>query len=206
MNTINDFHGAYFFLSNFYEKPFWYNGQKWKTVEHAFQAAKCIDVAEQKKIHEAKTPGDAKKFGRKALLIPGWDEKRIDVMRNCLLMKFMQNDDLLVGLLGTGDVELVEGNIWHDNYWGDCHCDKCKNRPGENMLGTMLMEIRNNARHGNYIWCVRNLNNGGEITQYFKTRDRALAFIATEANVNRTTLVNPYECNNWRLDVICLTE
>ena len=205
MDVINDFHGAYFFLSNFYEKPFYYNGREWKTVEHAFQAMKCLNSADMDRVHAADKPGDAKRIGRKVALIPDWDNKRNEVMKQALLMKFLQNDDLLIGLQGTGNIKLVEGNTWHDNYWGDCSCDKCTNKPGVNMLGQLLMEIRENSRRGNYIWCMKNTNNG-EIVQYFKTRASALAAIAAEAQKCQRTLSNPYECNNWRLDVVCLTE
>ncbi len=38
--------------------------------------------------------------------------------------------------------EIVEYNHWHDNFWGDCLCDRCKHIDGENMLGKMLMAIR----------------------------------------------------------------
>lgn len=206
MNKIDDFHGEFFFLSNFFEYPFWYLGREWKTVEHAFQALKCANKEDIDKVHAAPTPGEAKRIGRRATLIPNWDYKRNNVMMRCLLMKFLQNDELLGRLMATGDAVLIEGNTWHDNYWGDCHCEKCKDKPGSNMLGNMLMEIRHNVRNGNYIWCVRDMQNGGEITQYFKTRERALRSIAAEARKCNMTLVNPYECNDWHLDVVCLTE
>jgi predicted NAD-dependent protein-ADP-ribosyltransferase YbiA (DUF1768 family) len=47
-------------------------------------------------------------------------------------------------LLATGDATLVEGNYWHDNYWGSCHCDRkeaCKYH-GQNQLGKLIMEVR----------------------------------------------------------------
>lgn len=45
-------------------------------------------------------------------------------------------------LLETGDAELIEGNYWHDNTWGQCYCPRCKNKIGENHLGKLLMKIR----------------------------------------------------------------
>ena len=41
-----------------------------------------------------------------------------------------------------GIILLIEGNTWHDNYWGDCSCNRCKSKSGENMLGILLMELR----------------------------------------------------------------
>ena len=52
-------------------------------------------------------------------------------------------NDYLGGKLDmTGLEEIVEGNYWHDNYWGNCTCDKCKNIEGQNKLGKILMKIR----------------------------------------------------------------
>ena len=39
-------------------------------------------------------------------------------------------------LLATGDVELIEGNDWGDEFWGVC-CGK-----GSNNLGKLLMLVR----------------------------------------------------------------
>jgi predicted NAD-dependent protein-ADP-ribosyltransferase YbiA (DUF1768 family) len=44
-------------------------------------------------------------------------------------------------LLNTSNREIIEGNYWHDNYWGSCTCDKCGNK-GLNKLGILLMKIR----------------------------------------------------------------
>jgi len=57
-------------------------------------------------------------------------------------LKFAQNPDLRKKLLATGTEELVEGNTWHDNYWGDCSCPECKNIKGRNQLGITLMRVR----------------------------------------------------------------
>lgn len=40
--------------------------------------------------------------------------------------------------------ELIEGNYWHDTYWGVCE------GVGENHLGKLLMEIRNELYIGKY--------------------------------------------------------
>ena len=68
-------------------------------------------------------------------------------MREVVICKFMQNPDLMKKLLATGDAKLVEGNTWHDNYWGICRCgsrDKCGT--GSNMLGKILMQVRDTYR------------------------------------------------------------
>ena len=58
-------------------------------------------------------------------------------------------------LLATGDANLVEGNTWHDNYWGICTCSKCINSPvvdGKNKLGTILMKVRDSIREEERYW------------------------------------------------------
>ena len=51
--------------------------------------------------------------------------------------------DLTVdGSLATGGAVLVEGNTWHDNYWGCCTCSRCAGRRGRNNLGRLLMKLR----------------------------------------------------------------
>lgn len=197
--AITDFHGANFFLSNFYEHPFWYHGRLWKSVEHAFQAAKCQIPAEADEIHDAETPGVAKRLGRKCTIIPGWDHRRDAVMKECIEMKFLTNDDLLEKLLATGTELLVEGNTWHDNYWGDCSCSRCAEKQGKNMLGRYLMEVRDNYRAGNYLWVARNSKNCMEIVECFKSRDSAMDWIAKQPKYGPEC---PYEANGYRLGVI----
>ena len=45
-------------------------------------------------------------------------------------------------LLFTEGFDLVEGNHWHDNIWGDCSCNKCNGTKGTNYLGKILMTVR----------------------------------------------------------------
>jgi len=63
--AITSFNGKYEFLSNFYYSPVTYEGITYPTVEHAFQAAKTFDVTERRRISEMKTPGMAKRAGRR---------------------------------------------------------------------------------------------------------------------------------------------
>ena len=80
-------------------------------------------------------------MGRHVTLRPDWEEVKVDVMREGLRHKF-KNPSLRAKLLATGNEELMEGNTWHDNTWGNCVCQKCQNIPGRNMLGMLLMELR----------------------------------------------------------------
>ena len=41
-----------------------------------------------------------------------------------------------------GDAVIVEGNRWHDNKWGKCSCDRCRDKESLNLMGNLLMKIR----------------------------------------------------------------
>lgn len=135
MKKIDSFAGEYRFLSNFAPSIIEVDGLEYPTVEHAFQALKTENPTEREIVRTARTPGQAKKLGRRVTLRPDWDTARVGVMKMLLEKKFADKV-LRAELLATGDAELVEGNYWNDRFWG-----VCRGR-GENWLGKLLMEIR----------------------------------------------------------------
>jgi ribA/ribD-fused uncharacterized protein len=138
---ITQFSGMFHFLSNFSPANVKLDGKEYRTTEHAFQAAKTFDEKEREKISKAKTPGEAKRMGRKVKLRPDWNSVRIGVMEDLLRQKFSRPHHKK-WLLDTGSKALVEGNTWHDNFWGNCTCSRCENKNGQNNLGMLLMKIR----------------------------------------------------------------
>ena len=142
---IDCFDGKFAFLSNFYPSPMTVDGIIFPTVEHLFQAAKTVSLVEREKIAAAATPGQAKRLGRNVILCDNWEEIKDDVMLNALRLKFAILP-LREKLLATGNEELVEGNTWHDNIWGNCSCDRCKKIEGQNKLGKLLMQVREEIR------------------------------------------------------------
>lgn len=148
--TIDSFDGDNDFLSNFFLSSIRIEGFPYRSVEHAFQAAKTMDEEQRRWVAAAPTCGEAKRRGRRVPLRPNWDADRVGVMRVCLEAKF-KHPTLRAKLLATGDAELVEGNTWHDNVWGDCRCGRAACRAtGQNLLGNLLMEVRAEARYGYY--------------------------------------------------------
>ncbi len=138
--AIRRFAGRHSFLSNFHPSPIEYEGIRYPTAEHAFQAAKSRSALVKKLIASCASPRDAKKLGRKAELRDNWNFYRIEAMRQVLRAKFEAASDLASALDSTGDAELVEGNNWNDTFWGVCR------GVGENNLGKLLMEIRERNR------------------------------------------------------------
>ena len=145
---IAKFKGRYDYLSNFYEASMYMYDDVlnkiccYRTVEHWFQSQKTLNPAQRQFIINCDTPGVAKKLGRSCHLRPDWEEVKIKVMYQGLRSKFEQHKNLKKRLLNTRDHYLIEGNYWHDNYWGICDCNKCKDIKGENHLGQLLMILR----------------------------------------------------------------
>lgn len=129
------------FMSNYYPCEFVMNGIRYKNAEAAFQSHK-VPLEERRQFADM-PPASAKRFGRNVAIPANWGEARDDVMRRVVMAKFEQNEDLKQRLLETGTQPIEEDTTsWHDNYWGNCHCPKCRNIPGQNRLGTILMETR----------------------------------------------------------------
>ena len=146
-DRIDRFRGLHFFLSNFAPHGCEFENDTYPTVEHAFQAAKFPKHL-RGRVRAARSAYEAKKEGRRAdlSLIGGsasWESIKLDVMEACVRSKFTRDAELFQRLLATGHRQILESNHWHDNFWGDCRCQRpaCQ-RPGQNALGTILMKAR----------------------------------------------------------------
>jgi hypothetical protein len=133
--TIDSFSGNYEFLSNFFV------GEDGSTVEHMYQASKTLDLGWRTAILNTLTPGKAKRLGQKAPLRKDWEKIKIQVMSDLVREKF-KDLTLKTKLIDTFPTKLIEGNRWHDNFWGSCSCDKCFKKDKHNVLGNILMQIR----------------------------------------------------------------
>lgn len=141
MSRIELFKNEHEWLSNFYPCTVRMRGQVFPSSEHAFQAAKTLYMDERARIATL-TAGQAKRAGRSVELRPDWENIKDKVMMAIVLYKFKYNPELQEKLLATKDALLVEGNWWHDNYWGNCICQGCKDKIGKNKLGRILMQVR----------------------------------------------------------------
>ena len=130
--------GDYGCFSNFSYHGFELNGEYWPTTEHYFQAQKFPNTPHCDQIRQVKTPKEAANMGRdrKRPLRPDWEQVKDDIMRNAVLCKFETHADIREILLATDDEKIVE-NAPGDYYWG---CGK--DGSGKNMLGQILMEVR----------------------------------------------------------------
>src|SRR5208282_6927409 len=141
---IDSFDGPWRFLPNFPECEVTLDGVKYRSVELAYQAAKTLDLKQREKFtYEGVTSGRAKQMGQALKLRSDWQEVKVGIMRDLLMQKFKPST-LRRRLLSTFQAELIEGNHWHDVFWGVCmgKCDFPHAPLGENWLGRLLMEVR----------------------------------------------------------------
>ena len=134
---------AYGCFSNFSAHPIRLKNKIWKTSEHYFQAQKFAGTEHEEEIRLIDSPMIAARMGRdrKRPLRKDWEVVKDDIMREALRAKFTQHEDLKGILLETGDALLVEHTA-NDRYWADGG-----DGSGLNMLGKLLMELREELRN-----------------------------------------------------------
>ncbi|KJH72180.1 NADAR family protein [Aliterella atlantica] len=125
-------------FSNFSLHGFELDNAWWITSEHYFQAQKFAGTPYLEEVRQAKTPKDAANMGRSRdrPLRADWEQVKDDIMRQAVLKKFETHSNIREVLLSTGGKLIVE-NALGDYYWG-CGADGS----GKNMLGLILMEVR----------------------------------------------------------------
>ncbi len=175
--VANDFHApGYEFLSNFHPCRVVYNGKVYPSVEHGYQRAKfgedvfallgeeqvheiqqlvsrrdnvslsrenLIDLFTDERIRPGTTKIIAEQLKQYGIPLDHWDDERVDCMVTLLWQKFSLNPECATLLKQTNDMVLVEGNTWGDTFWGIC------NGMGRNMLGRLLMAVRDELQNEN---------------------------------------------------------
>ena len=133
-------------FSNLYRRPIVFEGVEYPTSEHAYQAGKARKDSVREWLMAAPTPS-LLAMAAHGLYVwdvaPNWSKTKFDRMKQVLCAKFTQHEDLNELLLSTGDARLVE-KATIDNavnrLWGEV------NGVGKNMLGQLLMELREELR------------------------------------------------------------
>lgn len=156
-------------FSNFFQlkEPIVYEGNKYATSEHLYQALKfkwegasTLQLEYAELIRNAKTPNQSKilacqevsgGYAWRTALNPiikkyiqlgveprqDWEFIRIDVMKKVLRLKFQTDQHCRNLLISTNQRPLAE-HTTRDDYWGDGG-----DGTGENWLGKCLVEVRN---------------------------------------------------------------
>lgn len=112
-----------------------FEGMLYPSTEHAYQAAKSLDLAIRTEIQNAKNARHAKQLGQTVKLREDWESVKLNVMLTLLREKFKDGFER-DALLATDGADLIEGNTWGDTFWGVCE------GKGSNHLGRLLMQVR----------------------------------------------------------------
>lgn len=133
-------------LSNLYRRSIQFESEVFPTSEHAYQAGKPRKPAVRKWLMQAPSPALLAMAAHGLYywdVSPGWSQTKFDRMREILYAKFTQHEDLKTLLLSTGEARLVEAATVDNEVnrlWGEV------NGVGKNMLGVLLMELRDKLR------------------------------------------------------------
>ena len=133
-------------LSNLYRRELVFEGEVFPTSEHAYQAGKARKPEVRQWLMAAPTPALLAMAAHGLYywdIAPGWSTSKFDRMGAVLRAKFGQHPDLAELLISTGDARLVESASVDNKVnrlWGEVK------GVGQNMLGIILMEVREELR------------------------------------------------------------
>ena len=120
------------------------DGEDWAGSEAYYQAMKSYGMPDHEQVKQKMKNADpmhAYGIGGRHSLRPDWEQVKDEVMRKAVHAKFTQNQGLKELLLSTGDHPLVQVKPG-DQHWGT------GNGRGKNMLGEVLMDLREGLRNG----------------------------------------------------------
>lgn len=130
----------FFCLDNFSAFIFEYEGRRFPTVEHAYQAYKFIttDMELFNKIADCNSPGVAKSIAHQNLdkVRSDWEDIKVPLMERLIRCKMEQNPYVRKKLLETKNATICEDSL-DDYFWGIG-----REGGGANMLGKLWMKIR----------------------------------------------------------------
>ena len=152
-------------FSNLYPSPIVFEARQFPTAEHAYQAGKARKEAVREWILSAPTPALVAMAAHGLYtwdIVSDWSRTKFDRMRAVLRAKFTQHDDLRKILLATGEARLVEAARVVNGVnrtWGEV------NGKGLNMLGVLLMELREELRRDEAVLQKTSSKNGSQRQQ-----------------------------------------
>ena len=112
---INIFRNEYGWLSNMTSVPIYYKGYNFNSVESAYLW--CKNPTDQLWLDKClnKAPNLVKRDSRELVLPDNWNETKLLVMEELLVIKFNQ-EPFKSKLIATGNENIQEGNMWGDKF------------------------------------------------------------------------------------------
>ena len=133
-------------FSNLYRRPIQFEDCAYPTAEHAYQAGKARKKEVREWLMAAPSPALLAMAAHGLYywdITPGWSGSKFGRRKAVLHAKFSQHEDLRKALLRTGNARLIEAATVDNavnRLWGGV------NGVGQNMPGTLLMEVRDEIR------------------------------------------------------------
>lgn len=144
-------------FSQWYPMPFVVDGTTYLTAEHWMMAKKAQlfkDTENVRNILDAKTPNEAKKFGREVNNFDSavWEANAYEFVVEGNFHKFLQSEHLKKYLLSTNEAVIVEASpvdfIWGIGLsQGENDAFNPLKWKGRNLLGFALMEVRDKLKN-----------------------------------------------------------
>ena len=137
-NTILFYEGKWYMFSNFASFAVDWQGQRWMTSEHAYQAAKFKSERIRSFISKAPSAYSAKMYAKRFSrhIRPDWESDKLRVMLEIVRRKLEQHEFIQQKLRESGEMQIVEDSP-KDSFWG-----RGPDWKGENHLGRIWMDLR----------------------------------------------------------------
>lgn len=207
-------------FSNWYQAEFFYHNRLYSSVEQFMMYHKVMMFGQRelaKQIMDSNNPAEIKKLGRTKFPefnAEVWDKTCYAIVKRGVRAKFAQNDELLEELLSTGNKTLAEASA-SDLKWGvgiaidDPARYMASKWPGQNLLGKILMEVRDELRvamhYPEVMWPhpAENIEFGewlmsaGELAQNPRFAATIHAYTDTLSDFERETFLGQWTLNDW---------
>jgi ribA/ribD-fused uncharacterized protein len=140
-------------FSNFGRVPMVVDGVSFDCSEKLFQVMKFADTASRKAVFDAKGQTlkmKAKHQEKVGTVHPDWGEILVDAMKFCLMQKYSQSEAFRKELERSRGLDIVEDQTSfpkkNPDTWGAKLSGDGKEYIGPNLMGRLLMELRDNGR------------------------------------------------------------
>lgn len=137
-------------FSNFGRVPVNVDGVTFNTTERLYQVMKYKDPEARKAVFLATNPKmTAKHYEKLGLWREDWPEMIVDAMKYCLMQKFIQSESFRSLLENSKGLYIIEDQTSfpkkNPDTWGVKLSADGKSYVGPNLLGRLLMELRDNG-------------------------------------------------------------
>lgn len=143
-NYIGFYERDFYCFSNFSSFAIIWKGKFCLTSEHAYHTERFEDEEVKDLIRKTMSAHDALKVSHQheGNYRKDWQDVKVGIMKDILREKVKQHPYIKKKLLDSEDKVLVEDS-WRDDFWG-----WGSNKDGQNMLGKLWMEVREEVKSG----------------------------------------------------------